>query len=142
MASGCLERSSQLRCLDPAASCPWGGPFVVTETHCDSIKAPGARLMSSVLGCALAGCQLKPPGCCLISFCAVDHLFCHWFSFLCFLDPYLVALALALAVIFLLSFFYFPYFSLFSLPVLSTVFFNSVGFFFVACFMPLCFFFP
>ena len=40
MASGCSERSSQLRCLDPAASCPWGGPFVVTEAHCDSIKAP------------------------------------------------------------------------------------------------------
>lgn len=40
MASGCLEHYSQLRCLDPAASCPWGGPFVVTEAHCDSIKAP------------------------------------------------------------------------------------------------------
>ena len=46
MASGCLEHYSQLRCLDPAASCPWGGPFVVTETHCDSIKAAGAQLMS------------------------------------------------------------------------------------------------
>ncbi|EPP33020.1 hypothetical protein CP8484711_2828, partial [Chlamydia psittaci 84-8471/1] len=31
---------------------------------------------------------------------------------------------------------------MFSLPVLSAVFFNSVGFFFVVCFMPLCFFFP
>ena len=68
MASGCGQRSSHRRCLDPAASRPWAGPSVLVATHCDSIKAPGTRPTSSVLPRALC-CHVlclawrNPEGC-------------------------------------------------------------------------------
>lgn len=61
----------------PGPSCQESlGKAKDVETHCDSIKAPGAQLMSSVLGHALLSWSQSPPGCCLM-------IFLWWLCFLC-----------------------------------------------------------